>query len=143
MVITDSEDSRISEIEEKLRERKARKVRLSDYAPHIVSAVRSALVQGRSLDRICKLYAVPAALVLHLQRTYNKRFRRKHFLSGRDKIFYVTQMQSEGKTDEQIAEFLDLSLNGYRQWWRRFREYPVPTSPSPEKPSHYSQFSYH
>lgn len=62
MVMTDSEKSRISEIEEKLRERKARRVRLSDYAPHIVSAVRSALVQGSPLDKICTLYAVRCTL---------------------------------------------------------------------------------
>ncbi|WP_149542630.1 hypothetical protein, partial [Serratia marcescens] len=73
--LTDNEEFALLELEEKLKERKARKTQLSMYLPSVLDKVKAALIISMPMEEIKEKYGVPIRVIMTLQKKYNPKLR--------------------------------------------------------------------
>lgn len=137
--LTDNEEFALLELEEKLKERKARKTQLSMYLPSVLDQVKAALIISMPMEEIKEKYGVPTRVIMALQKKYNPKLRKTRHLKKYDKLYYADQMSREGCTEEQIAKFLDLTIKGFRYIWNE-RAIDIPLTPRKGMPKHWKDF---
>ncbi|BAO34139.1 TPA: hypothetical protein K8N54_004233 [Serratia marcescens] len=139
--LTDNEEFALLELEEKLKERKARKTQLSMYLPSVLDKVKAALIISMPMEEIKEKYGVPIRVIMSLQKKYNPKLRKTRHLKKYDKLYYADQMIKEGIPEEKIANFLDLSVKGFRYIWSE-RIIDIPLTPRKGMPKHWKEFPY-
>ncbi|MGV4938039.1 hypothetical protein ACVCGZ_19660 [Serratia nematodiphila] len=137
--LTDNEEFALLELEEKLKERKARKTHLSMYPPDVLDQVKAALILSMPMEEIKEKYGVPTRVIMTLQKKYNPKLRKTRHLKKGDKLYYADQMIKEGIPEEKIANFLDLSVKGFRYIWNE-RIIDIPLTPRKGLPKHWKEF---
>lgn len=137
--LTDNEEFALLELEEKLKERKARKTQLSMYHPDVLDKVKAALILSMPMEEIKEKYGVPTQVIMTLQKKYNPKLRKTRHLKKGDKLYYANQMIKEGIPEEQIAKFLDLSVEGFRYIWNE-RTIDIPLTPRKGMTKHWKGF---
>ncbi|BEN01837.1 hypothetical protein SMETH2_19680 [Serratia marcescens] len=139
--LNDNEEFSLLELEEKLKERKASKTKLSMYSSDVLDQVKAALILALPLEEIKEKYKVPISVIMTLQKKYNPKLRKSHHLKKEDKLYYTDHMIKDGCTEEPIAKFLDLTIKGFRYFWNE-RAIDIPSAPRKGLPKHWKEFPY-
>ncbi|CAI1722567.1 Uncharacterised protein [Serratia quinivorans] len=140
-MLTVEEDRLVEETAARLSERKSRKIALAKYPVETIKKVKAMLVAGVPMTSICNSCNVPTSVVIKLQKDFNPRLRKRFHLNQSDKVYYIRQMLADNCTPEQIARFLDLSIQGFKSWWS-YRKNDTADQPTKGRPSHYTGFSF-
>ncbi|MGX1956143.1 hypothetical protein [Serratia proteamaculans] len=140
-MLTVEDERLVEEIAARLSERKSRKIALAKYPVETLKKVKSMLVQQVPMATICKLCGVPSSIVIKLQKDFNPKLRKRFHLNQSDKVYYIRQMLADHVSPEQIAKFLDLSIQGFISWWSH-RKNDTADKPTKGRPSHYTGFTF-
>ncbi|HCK02107.1 MAG TPA: hypothetical protein DHV72_19090 [Serratia grimesii] len=140
-MLTVEDERQVEEIAARLSERKSRKIALAKYPVETLKRVKSMLVQQVPMATICKICGVPSSVVIKLQKDFNPKLRKRFHLNQSDKVYYIRQMLADHVSPEQIAKFLDLSVQGFKSWWS-YRKNDTADQPTKGRPQHYTGFTY-